>query len=217
MRRVDSRVVLGALLVLAGLLLLLQNLNLLPAGFDLFWAFLFGVSGLAFLALFSDNRDRWWALIPGFTLLSLGILIVVQATAPGAARIWGGPLFLGGIGLSFWAIYLVRREYWWAIIPGGVLFTLAAVAAVSELVGGREAGTIFFLGLSLTFGLVYLLPTPRGRMSWALIPAGVLLLFAIFLATNFVLVSQIVWPILLILIGFYLLFRSFRSRSGPEV
>lgn len=212
MRRVDSRLVMGGLLVLAGLVMLLQNINVLPPGWDLFWAFLFGVSGLAFLALFLDNAERWWALIPGFTLLSLGILIALQITAPSAARIWGGPIFLGGIGLSFWAIYLIRRDYWWAIIPGGALVTLAAVAAISELMGAREAGTIFFVGLAITFGLVYLLPTPRGRMSWALIPAGLLLLIAILTATSLTFLSSVVWPIVLILGGLYLLFRAMRSR-----
>ena len=33
---------------------------------------------------------------------------------------WGGALFLGSIGLAFWVIYFVRRDFWWAVIPGGV-------------------------------------------------------------------------------------------------
>ena len=44
-------------------------------------------------------------------------------------------MFLGTIGLSFWVIYLTRRDFWWAVIPGGALMTLALVA------GARAHGT----------------------------------------------------------------------------
>jgi hypothetical protein len=36
-------------------------------------------------------------------------------------------------------------------------------------------GGLFFLGMATTLGLVYLLPGPHGRMSWALIVAAVML------------------------------------------
>jgi hypothetical protein len=34
-------------------------------------------------------------------------------------------LVVGGIGFAFWAIYFVKREHWWAIIPGSVMLTIA--------------------------------------------------------------------------------------------
>lgn len=54
-----------------------------------------------------------------------------------------GPAFLGSIGVGFALVYLADRSHWWAIIPGGVLGTLAAVAAIDEVgYGDIETGGI---------------------------------------------------------------------------
>lgn len=162
----------GALLIVLGLLFLLQNLGLFGGLEDIIWLVLFGAGGLAFLWVFFSNQEQWWAIIPGFTLLGLAFLIGFGEHM-GA---WGGALFLGAIGLSFWVIYLLRREHWWAIIPGGALVTLALVAGLSDVMpdDGMAIGGVLFLGFALTFLLVYLAPTAQGRMTWALIPAGIL-------------------------------------------
>ncbi len=214
MRRLDARALFGVLLVLAGLLLLLQNLNVVPIAWNLFWAIVFMAAGLAFFGVFMERPSQWWALIPGFTLLGLGALIGLENVAPWAARAWGGSLFLGGIGLSFWLIFLVAPKHWWAIIPGGVLFTLALVAGLSSVVAGPTSGGIFFLGLGVTFALVYLLPQPRERMSWALIPAAVLVILGLFTLAAATPALNFLWPLFLILVGAYLILRNLRSRRG---
>lgn len=163
----------GALLIVLGLLFLLQNFGLFGSLENVIWLMLFGAGGLAFLWVFFSNREQWWAIIPGFTLLGLAFLIGFGEYM-GA---WGGALFLGAIGLSFLVIYLLRRDFWWAIIPGGALITLALVAGLSEVLtddDGMAIGGVLFLGFALTFLLVYLAPAPHGRMKWALIPAGIL-------------------------------------------
>ena len=114
---------LGILLIALGVLSLVGDLGVFSFADvgDLIWGLLFGVAGLAFLAAFlTDTYERWWAAIPGLTLCGLAVLIVFGDRL-GAS---GGALFLAAIGLSFWVIYLVRREFWWAIIPGGALITL---------------------------------------------------------------------------------------------
>ncbi|MHB0870736.1 MAG: hypothetical protein ACYC5J_14985 [Chloroflexota bacterium] len=214
MRRIDARTLFGILLVLSGLLLLLQNLGILSVAWGVFWAVIFIAGGLAFLGVFMERPANWWALIPGFTLLALGVLIVLDTTVPWVARSWGGSLFLGGIGLSFWLIFLVSPRNWWAIIPGGVLVTLAVVAGLSPLVPGPASGGVFFLGLGLTFALVYLLGQTRDRMSWALIPAAILLLLGALTTASAVMVFAYVWPTLIILAGVYLVYRALRSQSS---
>jgi len=94
---------------------------------------------------------------------------------PDVPETLGGVLFLAAIGLAFWVIYFTKRELWWAVIPGGAMFTLALVAGLESVFEGAEMGGVFFLGLGLTFVLLYFVPTPQGRMKWALIPAAVLL------------------------------------------
>jgi hypothetical protein len=75
MRRTDTNVVVGLLLAGAGILFLLLNLGLLRPAEDAIWTVLFILGGAAFLAAYGRDRARWWALIPGFVLLSLGALI----------------------------------------------------------------------------------------------------------------------------------------------
>ena len=210
MKWLESRVLWGSLLIIGGVLFLLQNLGFLVLG-NFFWVIVLGLGGLLFLGVFIENRANWWALIPGCTLLSVTALFLLDQFVPGFDENWGGSVVLAGIGLSFFLIYLVRRANWWALIPGGVLFTLAATVGLAQFFPGLETVGIFFLGMSLTFGLVAALPNPEGEMRWAWIPAGILLVVGlIFMATAGELLKYL-WPAALILGGLFLLVRSFRG------
>lgn len=207
------RVILAGFLILLGVLILLSNLNILPWDIDAlqwFWLLVFGGAGISFLAVFLSNRDNWWAVIPSFTLLGLAIL--VSNVIPSRYSEVGGAIFLGMIGLSFWVILILRRDFWWAIIPGGVLTTLALVALASGGLGGLASGAIFFLGMAITFLVVYLLPTGDGRQLWAIWPAGILGLLGLMLTLGAGGIAQYVFPAALILFGGWLVFRSLGRR-----
>jgi len=212
MKRIDGSRLLGLALVGAGLLFLLQNLGFFGSLQSAFWALIFGAAGVGFLAALARNSAHWWAAIPGCALLGIGLLIALDVLAPALASDWGGPLFLGMLGLGFWVVYLVRRAYWWAIIPGGVLFTLALVAGMSETMVSDAAGWVFFMGLSATFGLVYLLPTNEGRKQWAIYLAAALLAMAVLVMAAMGQVANMVWPTALILAGVYLMYRTWHPR-----
>jgi hypothetical protein len=200
----------GIVLILAGILFLLQNMGILPAG-SIFIGVATGFFGVLFLATYWGNREQWWALIPGFILISLSCLLLMDAFFPGASSTWGGPVFLAGMGLSFWAVYFVRHEHWWAIIPGGVLMTLGGVAALDAY--GRansDSGAAFFLGIGLTFLLVAILPNPTGKMNWAYIPASVLGLIGIFMLAFTANLAIYIMPALIIVLGVALLMRALR-------
>ena len=212
MKRLRYRLIWGALLVGIGLLLLLQNFNILGFLWGGVWAFLFAAGGAAFLVVFLSHPNNWWAVVPGFALLAIGALIGLGTFFPWLEEVVGGSLFLGAIGLSFWVVYLRSREQWWAIIPGGVLLTLATVAGLSSTLPGAETGGIFFLGLAATFGLLYLLPTPQGRMNWAIIPAAVLFVIGLIVTVATSSLFRYIWPAALILVGLWLIYRVFRPR-----
>ena len=209
MKKFDMRILWGALLIAGGALFLLQELNLVTSAWELIMAALFAVAGVVFLVSYWTDRSQWWPLIPGLGLLSLGALILVDSLFPGIP--WTGAIFLGGIGAAFWLVYLLNRENWWAVIPGGVLVTLAVVAGVDPFVGGDAGGGIFFLGLGLTFVLVGLLPSSQGPMRWAFIPAAVLLLMGVFLLTPLTPVLNYIWPVALIVLGLYFILRNMRK------
>ncbi|MGH2523013.1 MAG: hypothetical protein ACRDH2_10970 [Anaerolineales bacterium] len=212
MRR-DPRIFWGLLLIGGGILFLLQNLGIFQGG-DLFWGIVFGVGGALFLSTFVTNRANWWALIPGMTLLGLAVMILLGVFAPSVREVAGGSIFLGSIGLSFWLIYMSNRQQWWAVIPGGTMLTLAAVAGLPDRVGGPATGGLFFLGLGLTFMLLAALPTPQGRMRWPLIPGGILAVMGLLIAIGFGQGINYIWPVALILVGLYLVARTFGLRRG---
>jgi hypothetical protein len=212
MRRLELRILWGLLLIVGGILFLLDSLGIAAVG-AVVWLVLIGIASLAFLFIFATApRTNWWAAIPGFVLLGLtGTMALDQMTGEGAGD-WSGALFLGGIALAFWVIYFVNPDHWWAVIPGGVLLTLSLVAGLSSVLEGVEIGGVFFLGLGLTFALLALLPTPEGRLTWAIIPAIVLLVMGALITAAAAQLIDYVWPVALVVGGLYLLYRVFRSR-----
>ncbi len=169
----QSRFLWGGLLIVGGILFLLQNLLDFQFG-SLFWALVFGLGALFFLSVFISNRMNWWGLIPGITLLGIALVIALDAFAPELGSLLSGTIILGGIGLSFLVVYLLNREFWWAIIPAGVLLSLAVALAVDDFLPDTGFVALFFIGMALTFAVVARVPTPEGKMQWAWIPAGVL-------------------------------------------
>lgn len=209
-----SRIFWGSLLILAGVAFLLQNFGFFPFG-DIFWGLFIGFLGAAFLSIYLRERENWWAIIPGIILLATGLLILVGLILPESNLDWGGFIFLAGIGIAFFVVYLVRRENWWAVIPGGVMTTLAVVSLLDNMdMSAGENGGIFFLGLGLTFVLVAILPTPHGTMGWAWIPAVVLFVIGLLLTASMENALGTIWPIFFILLGGFLLVRAlvFRNR-----
>lgn len=212
-RWLESRVLWGSFLILAGLLFLLQNVFNLPLG-GLFWAALLALGGLVFISVYLNNRLHWWALIPGFTLLGVAATVFVNNFFPLLDDISGGLFVLGGIGLAFAAIYLADRRNWWAIIPAGVMFTLAAISVLDQLLVGFDSGGLLFLGLALTFVLVAILPNPQGQMTWAWYPAVVLAVIGLIIAVASQNLFRYFWPLILILGGLVLIFRTLVMRRG---
>lgn len=218
MTRRDFKLFWGGLLVLLGFAFLFQNLGILDVFsiipeslMTFFWMAAFGGAGLLFLAGLWLNQENWWMAIPGFTLLGLSGTIFFEEIVTGFP--FGGSIFLGSISLGFVTVYLMNREHWWAIIPGGVLATLAVVAGLDE-VTGWENGGVFFLGLSLTFALVALTPTEKGKMTWAWIPAGVLFVLAMVATASLGGLVNLLWPLLLMGLGGALLYRNYLRRSN---
>ncbi len=198
----------GILLVAAGVIFLLNNLNIITLDWELLIGPMFAVGGLIFLLVFILNTDEWWALIPGFVLIGIGIIIFMGQN--NMNDLWIGALFLAMIGLPFFLVYAFHPVHWWAIIPGGVMLTLAVVSLLPDY--GVLSGGLFFLGMALTFGLVYILPKPAGKLTWALYPAGILLIIGALVTLGATNLINYVWPLALLGVGGYVIFRSLRKK-----
>jgi hypothetical protein len=214
MKKNSSRIIFGAGLILLGILFFLQSLlhidigGLVIAGF-----FVLGVA--VFFYVFGNNTENWWALIPGFTLAAIGGLIAMSSLNERIASLFGGAFFLAMIGLSFLVIYIIHRDFWWAIIPAGVLFTLALVTIVGQY-NGLFSGAVFFLGLAATFGVLGLMPVGK-KDKWPWIPAGICALIGVIIAVGSGIFVNSVFayltPAILLVAGVYLIVRSMRQQG----
>ena len=131
----------AATLLIAGVLLLLFNLQVLAAyepTAQYGVAGVLAVLGAGFLASYAWRRDEWWRLMPGWTLLALATMVLLSVQVQLPRPLIAAVLFVG-LGLAFVNIYLVKRaDHWWAIIPGGFMIVLAAVISLSVRVARLE-------------------------------------------------------------------------------
>ncbi len=199
----------GASLIILGVLFLLQEFNLIGNAWNLLWTIVMGIAGIVFLWIYATNKAQWWAAIPGMTLLGLTAVALGDMFTLPFTGDWLGSLFLASIGLGFWLVYLRQPSFWWAIIPGGTLVTLGAVSGLESTAFPDEG--VFFLGLGITFSLVGLLPAKQYKTQWAYIPAAVLGILGLVQLTAAGTFLLNFWPVLLIVIGGYIIIRNWRK------
>jgi hypothetical protein len=209
MKILGSRIFWGIVLILCGVIFLLQFLEVIEY-LDIIWGLLLGLGGLFFFSIYGGNKDRWWAIIPGMTLLGISLLLILETFFPDFTGDLGGTIVVGAIGISFFLVYLINRTFWWAVIPGGVMLTVAAMTGLEPYL--TDVGTIglFFFGVGITFAILTFLPAFNGSLKWAWIPAFVCGLIGVIMVV-FSLTADII-PILfalaLVLAGFYIIYRG---------
>ncbi len=214
MKNLSKQALFGTLLVLAGVVFLVQQIFHLPIG-GLFVSMFFLAGGLVFLYVVLKNKEHWWALIPGSTLVGLAVLIATGDLAPHFASKFGGTIFLGAIALGFVGVYLLKPSNWWAVIPAGAVATIALVAGIQNGHGMLQGG-VFFLGIGATFAALGLLPNLKTE-KWPWIPAAVcFVLGTLILIGSGALVDSVfgwIWAIAFVAAGVYLVVRSFMKKE----
>jgi hypothetical protein len=220
MKNTIWRIFLGVGLVFLGIIALLQVMNIVTFQGDL-WAFIFGglffLGGLIFLAVLVSDRKQWWAAIPGFTLLGLGALLGFATISDFWSEFGAVFLFLG-ISIAFWVIYFLNRNFWWALIPAGIMLSLAVLvgidaAGVAEENNFFNLGGVFLFGVAATFGMVALLPAKEYKTSWAWIPAGIIFIVSLIAGLADTTYGNFIFPIILILVGLYLVIRALIKKG----
>ncbi len=211
----DYRTIFGLLLILAGVLVGLQQFNLLQGSWgDAVFVGLWALAALYFYDMYRKNENQWWfgllTLIFGSMALGSGLDLVL----PGIGDAIGGAIFLGAIGLGFLLVYWRFHGNWWALIPAGVMFTLAIIAIVDALPFEMpfESGALLFLGIGITFLVLSRIQVKGENLSWAIFPAVPLLLLGILIGFGTASSWNYVWPALIILFGVYFLVEAFRRK-----
>lgn len=120
-------------------------------------------------------------------------------------------LFLLLSGIFFLILYLITKIYG-LLIPGGILTGLG-----SGLTFQGKSSALFFIFLGLGFISIYILGLIRGKSPlWPVIPGGILLGIGVYeellnrglIPYNFVKKISPYWPVILIVIGLYLIFKK---------
>ncbi len=184
MRRVFGPAMIWGLVLLAvSGMMLLNRLGALPS-IALLWTVAFGGAGVALGRAVVTDQRRWWAAIPAGAAFGLAA-VTAWSQLPQHDDGVGGALVLAMVAAGFWVVYTRDRHRWWAVVPGGVLATLAVVVAMSSLTGGPLEGTaiaaVLFLGLAGTSALTATRPTAgphRGTTTLTAVLAAVSLAFA---------------------------------------
>lgn len=214
MKKVDWRIIVGIVLLVVGVITLLQSLGVMQlqgTTWQIIIGAIFAAAGAVFIYVFLADREQWWATIPGCSLIGLAGVIILPMI-PGFPGGLAPSFFLGMIGVSFWIIYLINHENWWAIIPGGALFSVAALIGLSQYYPLAGVG-VMFLGLAITFGLVALLPTGESQNKWAWIPALVLLVMSLFFGFLEGPYGSYIWPVALIIGGAVVIIKALSPKK----
>ncbi|MFC1502462.1 hypothetical protein ACFL6A_03520 [bacterium] len=123
--------IVGAICFFIGSAVFIEESRILPD--ESIGALLFIIMGILFLTALLKGKKNWWAVLPGgFSFILAGhVLIEMSWRIP---HEYHGVLFLGGWGLIFGIVYLLKDDTYhlnWAKYPCIVLLILAAFALFS--------------------------------------------------------------------------------------
>ncbi len=148
-------------------------------------------------------------VLPGIMLIVIGVVFLLAQQAVVAA-----------IGIAFLVAFFYARNYG-LLVPGGIMTGLG-LGIVYQSQSQVKAGWAVVLGLGLGFISIYLFDVMtggrRGAQWWPLLPGGVLAVIGLLQAGGQYGVTGAIgrwWPLILIAIGVYLLFRR-RAEEDDE-
>ena len=124
--------------------------------------FLAGI-GLSFWAVYATNSERWWAIIPGGTMLTLAFIVAFTAFPGLSEGRWVPSILFLGLAATFGLLYLLptpQNHPVWALWPASVL---AIMGLLMTAFFGQMAGILWPLIL-IAAGAVVLLRTMQRRV-----------------------------------------------------
>ena len=217
MRKQNHKLIFGMIIILIGMLLLLNNLDLF--NFDAeFWYGLVIVSlGIGMLMAYRENKSKKSALWLGVIFILIGLILILSSINLFSDDFLG-VLVLWALGVLFASIYVQRNERWWAIIPAGLFFVLGAIVLIESLniLGTEFNGFIFLFGCGLVFWFLYLIQDEKSKFGWAGIVGMLLAILSFFVLSEEwdSLIADILFPVSIIFSGVYLIVRGIGKNQN---
>jgi hypothetical protein len=111
------------------LLVALTTLNALRD--DFIATYVLAAIALPFLVVFLRNRAQWWALIPAYVLVAVGLMVGLLEV--GILNDLIVPAYvMFAIAIPFIAVFARDPRQWWALIPGGIMAAIGLSFLVAE-------------------------------------------------------------------------------------
>jgi uncharacterized membrane protein YfcA len=211
--------IIGTFFLVLGGLLLMQTLDFLPVRPTLTLFILFFTSGLVFILVYFLLHTRRWMFIVGGISLFIGSAIGISQiqNIPNA---WISLIFFLIIGFIFLDIFMGEKRPWWPIIPSGFAFIFATQTLLELMYApGSMHGVIFFGGIGLIFGILFLTRNKNDELDWSKYPSLIAFLFAgiiLFTTDPHWFFYRFFFPLLLIGIGILIIRRTLRKNRGKK-
>jgi hypothetical protein len=197
----------GGLLILFGVMSLLETFTDLSAWV---WVAVLTAAGLGIYGFYAMDRTEKWMLFISYGLLVIPLMVaLIELDLLRDEAI--ATYVLSAIALPFLLAYLRDRRLWGLLIPAYILL------AVGFMVGLIGLGVLddwlipayVMIAISIPFFTVYL---RNNQHWWALIPGGITALIGL----SFMIADpsvRYVAPVILILVGGWLVIRQFVKRD----
>jgi hypothetical protein len=86
---------------------------------------------LPFVVTFLRDRAQWWALIPAYVLVAVGVM--VWLIGQGVLNDLLIPAYvMFAIAIPFIVVYARDSRQWWALIPGGIMTIIGLAFLIAE-------------------------------------------------------------------------------------
>ena len=167
----------------------------------------------------NQNRSNVGGLIGGAILIGLGLLTLIDRFIPGLdlGNLW--PLFIMGLGaLFFIAMFAMGKSGAGFAVPGTIISGIGLMLLYQSITDRWQSMSyfwtliVFFVGLGIYIMGWYGEDPNQKRSGGSVMKIGVILfiIFGTIFETLFSSMNNVIFPILLILLGGYLVL----SRSG---
>ncbi len=102
---------------------------------------------LPFIVVFLRDRTNWWALIPAYVLVVIGIMVaLIDAGVLGDLMIPAYIMF--AIAIPFFVVYLSDTKEWWPLIPAGIM-TIIGSAFILSAGAARYLGAVALIAVGI--------------------------------------------------------------------
>lgn len=156
-----------------------------------------------------EPRGRNIAL-PGVLLVLVGLLLLARELF--VFNI--GAVLLLVIGLAFLLAYFFVRRTAGFLIPGGILAGLGLGVLLQAAAPRAQDGGVVLVCLALGFAIIWVF---ERRHVWAVITGAILAAIGVYDLTNELTVAREIarwWPVILIAVGVWVLFRRMQRTDG---